>query len=165
TALNASGLVAVAMTGMFFGAFSLRGRYEGGETVRTFWNVLAFFANTIAFLFIGLSTNLFSLASSALPILIAYAVVMAARFSSVMTLLSFKRLSGSSYDLKWMNVATLGGMRGALSIVLVASIPATAPGHDLIASMTLGVALISILIQGPLLMRYTARNFREEARF
>jgi monovalent cation:H+ antiporter, CPA1 family len=159
TALNASGLVAVAMTGVFFGAFSLKGMREGGETVRTFWTVLAFIANTVAFLFIGLSTNLFTLVGSIVPILVASAVVMAARYSSVMTVLGIRGLVGSRFDSKWMNVATLGGMRGALSIVLVASIPAAVPGRGLIASMTLGVAFISIVIQGPLLMRYASRNF------
>jgi CPA1 family monovalent cation:H+ antiporter len=162
TAFNASGLVAVAMTGIFFGAFSLKGMRLGGETVRSFWNVLAFIANTVAFLFIGLSTNLFTLLGSFVPIVIAYVIVMAARYSSVMTILGFGRLVGSKFERKWLNVATLGGMRGALSIVLVASIPRSVSGQGLIASMTLGVAFISIVIQGPLLMRYTSRNFRNE---
>jgi len=159
TALNASGLVAVAITGVFFGAFSLRSRVVGGEFVKSVWTVLAFIANTVAFLFIGLSTNLPALLGSIVPIAIAYAVVLAARYSSVAAILGFRGLAGSKFDPKWRNVAVLGGMRGALSIVLVASIPASMPGSGLVASMTLGVAFISIVVQGPLLMRYTSKNF------
>jgi NhaP-type Na+/H+ or K+/H+ antiporter len=53
----------------------------------------------------------------------------------------------------------LGGMRGALSIALVASIPATIPSRDVITSMVLGVAFISIILQGPLLSSYVRRKF------
>jgi CPA1 family monovalent cation:H+ antiporter len=160
TALGVSGLAAVAMTGVFFGAFSLRGQREGGETVRNFWTVLAFIANTVAFLFIGLSTNLSALAGSFLPIVVAYLVVLAARYSSVVSILGVRRIAGERFDPRWKNVAVLGGMRGALSIVLVASIPQSVPGSGLVASMTLGVAFISIVLQGPVLMRYTSRNFK-----
>jgi len=51
-------------------------------------------------------------------------------------------------------------MRGALSIVLVASVPTTVPARELIVTMTLGVAFLSIVLQGPLLTRYTSRVFR-----
>jgi CPA1 family monovalent cation:H+ antiporter len=163
TALNVSGLIAVAMTGIFFGAFSLsKGRVEGSETVKTFWSVLAFLANTVAFLFIGLSTNLLVLVGSLVPISIAYVVVLVARYASVRSIMGVRRLVGETFDPRWKNVAVLGGMRGALSIVLAASIPSSVPGSGLIASMALGVAFISIVVQGRLLIRYTSRNFGEE---
>lgn len=162
TALNVSGLIAVAMTGIFFGAFSLsRGSGEAGEGVRAFWNVLAFIANTIAFLFIGLSIDLPALVASLVPILTAYAVVLASRYVSVRAVLGVRSLVGAKFESKWRGVAVLGGMRGALSIVLVASVPVAVPGRDLIATMAFGVAFISIMLQGPLLMRYASRNFRE----
>ncbi len=53
----------------------------------------------------------------------------------------------------------LGGMRGALSIALVATLPVNLPGHDVIVDMTSGVAIISTLVQGPLLTAFVKRAF------
>jgi NhaP-type Na+/H+ or K+/H+ antiporter len=40
----------------------------------------------------------------------------------------------------------IGGMRGALSIALVASLPTTLPGYPVVVNMTFGVAVLSILL-------------------
>jgi len=56
-----------------------------------------------------------------------------------------------------MNTATLGGMRGALAIALVSAIPADTRGP--VATLVFGVVVLSILLQGPLLARYTRRAF------
>jgi Na+:H+ antiporter len=160
TALGVSGLIAVAVTGLLYGNTVLFkiGRKDVEEATRGFWNVLAFLANTVAFLFIGLSTNILSLGGSVSYILIAYVVVILARFATVYPILSFPRM-----DLRvpssWKNVAMLGGMRGALSIALVASLPSDLPGYSTVVNMTFGVVVISILLQGPLLSAYARRAF------
>jgi NhaP-type Na+/H+ or K+/H+ antiporter len=56
-------------------------------------------------------------------------------------------------------VASLGGIRGAVSIVLAASLPASLEGGDLIRTVVLGVAFISIVFQGQLLSRYAKSRF------
>jgi NhaP-type Na+/H+ or K+/H+ antiporter len=56
-------------------------------------------------------------------------------------------------------VATLGGMKGALSIVLLASIPSSVEQRDTITTMVLGVAFLSITLQGSLLFRYANSKF------
>ena len=53
----------------------------------------------------------------------------------------------------------LGGMKGALSIVLLASIPAAVAERGTIATMVLGVAFLSITLQGSLLFRYADAKF------
>ncbi|MEP6729976.1 MAG: cation:proton antiporter [bacterium] len=58
--------------------------------------------------------------------------------------------------LNWGMVVSLGGLRGALSIVLALALPENLPARDLIVSMTVGVVLASIIVQGlsmPVLMR------------
>jgi len=45
-------------------------------------------------------------------------------------------------------VLTWGGLRGALPMVLVLSLPPAFPDRNLLVSMTFGVALLSILVQG-----------------
>jgi CPA1 family monovalent cation:H+ antiporter len=163
-AIGVSGIVAVAVAGLFYGntvLFKIE-RRDVEETTRAFWGILAFIANTVAFLFIGFSTNILSLGGSVSLILVAYAVVIISRFASVYPILSFPGVSPSRFQWSWMNVALLGGMRGALSIALVATIPTTLIGYSTVVNMTFGVAVISILLQGPLLEVYAKRTFRQQ---
>jgi len=156
TSLGLSGLIAVAVTGLLYGntvLFKIE-RKDVEQATRQFWNILAFLANAVAFLFIGLSTNILSLLGSAVPILIAYGVVVVARFASVYPILSVREVVGPKFPWSWKNVAMLGGMRGALAIALVADLPSNLPGHDVLVNMTFGVVVLSILLQGPLLTVY-----------
>jgi CPA1 family monovalent cation:H+ antiporter len=162
SSLGVSGLIAVATAGMSYAfASSRRESAERKENVRNFWMVLAFFANTVAFLFIGLGTDLGQFYSYLLPIAIAYGAVMAARFASVYSILGIARVGRERIPESWKRAATLGGMRGALSIVLATSLPGTLPQKQLIVTVVLGVAFISIMLQGYLLARYSRRAFPE----
>jgi CPA1 family monovalent cation:H+ antiporter len=158
TALSVSGLVSVAIVGLYYGS----SRPKTPSPVRLFWQIAAFVANSVAFLFIGLSTDVLKLASSIVPIAIAFLAVLLARMASVYSILGLSDRFSFRTPTKWKNVAMLGGMRGALSIALAASLPATVASRDVIATMVLGVAFISIIGQGPILSRYIARRFTEE---
>lgn len=164
SAIGASGLIAVAVTGLYFGNTVVRERLSGeaAVSIKSFWAVVALIANTIAFLYIGLSTDIGGLYAGLVPISIAYAAVIASRFASVYPFLGLKAISGERMGLSWLNTAVLGGMRGALSIVLVASVPDTIPSRGLMVTMTLGIAFISIVLQGPLLIRYIGKRFPKE---
>jgi len=161
SALGVSGLIAVAVTGLLYGNTVLfRIQNNPADLVtRQFWGILAFLANTVAFLFIGLSTNILSLAGSLGLILIAYGVVLLSRFATVYSILSIPRIAQFSVPWSWKNVTMFGGMRGALSIALVASLPVSLTGYSTIVNMTFGVAVFSILLQGPLLTTYSRRAF------
>ncbi len=162
TTVGVSGIIAVAVTGLFYGNTILL-KLESksvAESTREFWRVLAFVANASAFFFIGVSTNVFLLAGSLGAFLIAFAVVVMARITSVYPIMSLEKVSGSAIPLSWMNTTALGGMRGALAIVLVSAIPIDAAGtREAVATLTFGVVMLSILVQGPLLSRYTRRAF------
>src|SRR5208283_161797 len=62
----------------------------------------------------------------------------------------------------WRNIAMLGGVRGALSIALVATITTSAVisrgDINTINTMVLGVAFVSIVFQVPMLFRYARKN-------
>ena len=164
SSLGVSGLIAVAVAGLFYGNTVLF-RIEKKEVeimTRQFWEILAFLANTVAFLFIGLSTNILGLFGSGVAILIAFGVVTFARFSAVYPILSLRRVAGPVITWAWKNVAMLGGMRGALAIALVAGLPANLPARDAVVSMTFGVVILSILLQGPLLTIYSNRAFGKQ---
>ena len=42
-----------------------------------------------------------------------------------------------------------GGLKGGLAIAIVLSIPADLPGRDILLNLTLGVVLLSLLINAP----------------
>ena len=167
TTLGFSGLVSVAVTGLYYGNLTLRTavRPLSREHVKIFWGVIAFIANSVAFLFIGFNVKLEIFASSLLLIVAAFLVVFAARFTSVYSVLSiFGR--GSEKSRRWKNVAVLGGMRGALSVALVLAITQTASlsldAVTTLRTLTLGVVFLSLVIQSPTLAGYIRRHFKEE---
>ena len=161
TALGFSGLVAVAVAGLYYGNSIMRAwiRPETRKMVRSFWRTMAFIANSLAFLYIGLSTDLARIRVDLLPIGIAFLAVTLARLATVYPLLGTSKVDGGAIPRTWKNVAMLGGMRGALSIALAASLPDTVPARDLITSMVLGVAFLSITFQSLFLSRYISRKF------
>jgi monovalent cation:H+ antiporter, CPA1 family len=170
SSFGVSGLIAVAIVGLYFGNFTIRTTLGPStrETIELFWQVAAFLGNSIAFLFIGFSTDVFKLAASIGSILLAYLAVTAARAASVYpTLTLFSRFSREKIPLSWRNVSMLGGMRGALSIALAVSIPVpaiSAGDHSQLTTLVLGVAFISISLQAALLFRYIRTRFPAEQR-
>ncbi len=161
TYLGVSGLIAVVVAGLYFGNLTMQTTMvqKARGTVRSFWEVIAFVANSVAFLFIGLSTDVTQLAAGALAISVAFLAVILSRAASVYPILGIFSAVKSKIPMSWRNTATLGGMKGALSIVLLASIPSSVEQRDTITTMVLGVAFLSITLQGSLLYRYTDSKF------
>ena len=164
TGIGASGLIAVAVAGLYFGNFTMRYAMEPAtkETVTTFWQIAAFLSNSIAFLMIGLETNILTLSQSILIIIAAYAAITIARAATVYPILAVFNRFGDKISVVWRNIAMLGGVRGALSIALVATITTSAViskgDINTINTMVLGVAFISIVFQVPLLFRYVKKK-------
>ncbi|MGI0090084.1 MAG: cation:proton antiporter [Nitrososphaerales archaeon] len=172
TGLGFSGLIAVSVVALYFGNFTIRTAIKPSnrEAIRIFWEIAAFIGNSIAFLFIGLRTDILKLSQSLELIVIAYLAVLAARAATVYPILTiFDRLAKAvdrRIPLVWRNVAMLGGMRGALSIALSASIVSSSTissdNVNTISNMVLGVAFTSIVFQSAFLSRYVKRKFPEE---
>ena len=164
TGIGASGLIAVAVSGLYFGNFTIRSALEPAsrEAVITFWQIAAFLGSSIAFLIIGFETNIVALSQSVLIIVAAYAAVTIARAATVYPILAVFNKFGDKISGVWRNIAMLGGVRGALSIALVATITTSAvvsQGNiNTINTMVLGVAFISIVFQVPLLFRYVRKK-------
>ena len=164
TGIGASGLIAVAVAGLYFGNFTMRSAMETAskEAVTTFWQIAAFLGNSIAFLIIGFETNIITLSQSVLIIVAAYAAVTLARAATVYPILAVFNKFGDKISVVWRNIAMLGGVRGALSIALVATITTSAViskgDINTINTMVLGVAFISIVFQVPLLFRYVRKK-------
>ncbi len=164
TGIGASGLIAVAVAGLYFGNYTMRSAMEPAtrEAVVSFWAIAAFLGNSVAFLIIGFQTNIITLSESILIIIAAYLAVVVARAAAVYPILSIFSKFGDKISVVWRNVAMIGGVKGALSIALAATITASAvitvSDIQTIDTMVLGVAFISIVFQVPLLFRYVRKR-------
>ena len=148
--VQASGVIATVVAGMLCGNMGARTGMSPSTRVasETFWQYVAFALNSVVFLLIGFEVRLPTLLSSWLPILVAYVVVTAGRGLVIVAgraLLGFTR---ERFPWRWSIVLTWGGLRGALPMVLVLSLPSSFAYRELLVSMTFGVALLSILVHG-----------------
>ena len=92
--------------------------------VFNFWEMTAFFANSAAFLYLGISMNILRIAENVPLIALSFAAVLVARAVSTYPILTAtNRLTREKIPVLWRHVVMLGGMRGAISVALVASIP------------------------------------------
>lgn len=166
TGIGTSGLIAVAIVGLYFGNSTMKTavskRVKGA--ILSFWEIAAFVGNTVAFLFIGFVVNLTLFFTAGTLVLIAFAATIIARAATVYPIFAAFNYAGrKEIPLRWGNIATLGGVRGALSIALLATLAASgvvAATHvSTIATMVLGVVFISIMIQVPILSRYATKLF------
>jgi CPA1 family monovalent cation:H+ antiporter len=116
--------------------------------VETFWEYVAFALNSIIFLLIGLEVNFQTLLAAWQAILVAYLVVTGGRALIIFGASSLLRRTRERIPWAWSVVLTWGGLRGALPMVLVLSLPKTFPHRELLISMTFGVVILSILVHG-----------------
>jgi len=158
-ALGFSGIVAVAIAGLFMS----RGFQRNSESTRDlsfFWEIAAFTANAVAFLFLGLVADVGMIITYGALIVVCFVVVLVARFVSVYSVsVVASRIEGKTPG-SWQVVTALGGMRGAVSVALALSLPAGF-ARDLIVTLTFGVAVISLVVQGSYLQAYVKRHALE----
>lgn len=163
--LGLSGLVAAAAAGLWFGVI-MRKPHIISEKVRAytsnFWEMIAFFANSVAFLYLGLSMDLVRIGQNLPLIALAVIIVLAARAASTYPILAAtNRFTKEKTTRVWRNIVMIGGMRGALSVALVATLPES-EFKEILKTITFGVVLASLIIQYPILSRYIKKSFREE---
>lgn len=170
--VGASGLIAVAVAGVYFGNNTIRTAMEPAtrEAVTLFWQLAAFLGNSVAFLLIGFQANIITTFPQSIVIIVAaFVAVTAARAATVYPIFAFFRKITGKMSLIWANIAMLGGVRGALSIALAATITTSAviSQTDLhtINTMVFGVAFISIMVQVPILLRYVKNKMPNSEAF
>jgi CPA1 family monovalent cation:H+ antiporter len=145
-----SGVIAVVVAGMFCGNYGARVGMTPSTrvAVESFWEYVAFALNSIVFLLIGLEVQLDSLLRSWKAILVAYLVVTVGRGLLIFLVSALLRKTREKIPWSWSVVLTWGGLRGGLPMVLVLSLPKDFPHRDLLVTMTFGVVMISILVNG-----------------
>ncbi len=147
---HVSGVLAVVAAGIITGNVGLKGMSPTTRIVLfNFWEVLAFVANSLVFLLIGLDVNLREIGANILPIGVALFAVLLSRALVVYGLTFLTNLrTANKVPLGFMHVLFWGGLRGAISLALALSLPAALAERDLLRVMTFGVVLFTLLAQG-----------------
>ncbi len=145
-----SGVIATVTAGTLCGNYgAARGMSPASRlAVESFWRYLAFALNSLVFLLIGLEVRVSHLLAEWRPILLAFAAVIGGRALVVFLASALLRRTTEAIPWRWSVVLTWGGLRGALSMVLALSVDPEFPHREIIVTMTFGVVLLSIVIQG-----------------
>ncbi len=164
-AINASGILAVIIAGLILGSY---GRTHGMSErtlaiVDGFWSMIAFLANALLFLLVGVQLNPseFLTSDSAWPLLltalITIVTVLLARLVMVL-LLPRGQAPRKGIGLRsWRVVIFWSGLRGALSLALVLALPLDMPNRYALIFSTYAVILFTLLVQG-LSLRWLLRR-------
>ncbi len=161
--LGMSGLIAVPIAGLWLGNRTMQTAMseETRKTMTNFWEVMAFLATSFAFLLIGLKADVELLYTYAPFVIVAFAAILVARLLSVYPIIALTRMMGERLPSSWNKVLAFGGLRGAVSVALVLSLPES-NYKALITAMVFGVALISLVVQAEILNAYLKRESDEE---
>ncbi len=148
--LHLSGVLAVVAAGLINGNMGPRGMSPTTRIVLfNFWEYVAFLANSLVFLLIGLKVNISALIVSWQSVAWAILAVLAARVIIVYGLSWAVNRVAEPISTNWQHVLTWGGLRGAICLALVLSLPASfGSNRDLLQVMTFGVVLFTLLVQG-----------------
>ncbi len=149
-----SGILAVVAAGLIVGNIGSQNTSPTTKlTLDNFWEFLAFVANSMVFLLIGLEIEITDM--ELIPIMIAVMAVLVSRIVTVYGILGIyghfhKR---NPVPLPYQHVMFWGGMRGAISLALALALTAHNFGGDVVTmvairNMTFGVVLFTLLIQG-----------------
>jgi len=111
---------------------------EIAEDVDRFWDVGALLANVIVFFMVGAALQLQRVAHE--PAFVIACIVGVALSRSVVAAM----LVPWPYPREWIGVVRTAGMRGALSLALALTIPASVPYRNAIVDATFAVALATL---------------------
>lgn len=148
--LGYSGVISTVAAGLICGNYGAQSGMSPSTRVatETFWEYTGFALNSLIFLLMGLEIQLNTLWDIWPMIVVAYLAITLARGLVVFGASGLLALSRARIPRNWSMVLSWGGLRGALSMVLVLSLPWDMPLRELIVNMVFGVVLLSILVQG-----------------
>ena len=148
--LHVSAPLAVVVAGLMIGNQGMH--HAMGEKTRDhvekFWILLDEILNAVLFLLIGLEVLVLGFDMNViLATLITIPVVLMARFVAVSLPVTGLGLLGREFTRGAIPMLTWGGLRGGISVALALSLP-DSEFKPLILSVTYGVVLFSIIVQG-----------------
>lgn len=167
TLSGTSGLLATVTAGLVLGSYGRRiGMSERTrEQVDAVWQFIGYLANSLLFLLVGVSIGETPLLAALPAIVWGILAVLLSRIAMVYFFVPLHNLAARRLALRkrpllaedvaprrvprvWQPLIVLAGLRGALSLALVLSVPAVVPGFDSLRSVVYGVVLVTLVGQG-----------------
>jgi CPA1 family monovalent cation:H+ antiporter len=154
--VHQSGIIAVVVAGIVIGTFRHETLFtaRAREAIDTVWEFLAFVLTGVAFLLIGIAISLDVLPDSAIYIAWGVAAVLVGRAIVIYGLLGGSSVIAHRLGLApvipvgWLHVINWTGLRGAVAMALVLSLPSDLPDRLLLQGTTFGIVLFTVLVQG-----------------
>ena len=180
--LHTSGLLAVVVAGLMLGSYGRqRSMSERSRAVvDKVWEFIGYIANSLLFLLLGMQIGSAHIGPALVPLLWAIVGVIVGRAVMIFVLFTlhdlvarwyahYRRARGKSLRSSltpvphsWRPIVLLSGLRGALSLALVLSLPHALPNTGLFEYVTYGVVLVTLVGQGiamrVILPRWSARH-------
>jgi len=147
---HASGILATLTAGLIVAQRGASGMIaaKGREAVEAFWEVVAFFANSLVFLLIGMHEAEQNVFSVGVDIAIAIALVILGQAVTIYPLAAIFRASRWRIPAAHQHVLFWGGLRGALALGLALGLPEEFPLRERIVSVAFAVVTFSLIVQG-----------------
>ena len=145
-----SGVMATLVAGILFGNYGSCGAItdKGRAEVLSFWEYVAFVANSLIFLLVGVRLAHQNFGAVWLPLVVVIPLVLLGRALAVYgCCLPFAR-SGWRVEKNHQHILVWGGLRGALALALVYGLPPTIAHRGAIITVVFGVVAFSVLVQG-----------------
>ncbi len=153
---HVSGVLAVVVAGLYIGNIGPKGMSPTTRiSLFSFWEYVAFLANSFLFLVIGLIIDLRSMVLNWPIMFLAVGSVLIARAVVIYLFSGWNR----NIPVRIQHVLYWGGLRGGIALALALSIP-KAIGEEnliLIQDMTFAVVLFTLLVQGTTMKSFINR--------
>lgn len=149
--MHVSGVIAVVMAGLVVGNYGWKRALAPSSQIAmgSFWEYAAFGVNSLVFLLVGLNIRPDALIAQAGPILACVVAIVAGRAVAIYAgFPTLHHLGARPVPLSWQHVMVWGNMKGSLTMVLALSLPTSIPERGMILTVTFGVVLISLVVQG-----------------
>jgi CPA1 family monovalent cation:H+ antiporter len=114
-----------------------------------FWEVMAFFCNSLVFLLVGIELDVPALMGNAGMVGLVFVAMLAGRAVAVYGGVPASRLFRmEAIPKKWAHVMFWGGLRGGLSMVLIIGLPLDFAPRRMLLILVFGVVGLSLFVQG-----------------
>lgn len=143
-ALGLSGIFATITAGVVLRAL-IGASIETASTIETFWGVVAFLANSLVFLMMGLTMHVERLLGEPLFVIGAIVAALVSRLVVAYGIPSFAVLRGHA---NWHHVIALAGIRGGLAVALALGLPAGIHQRTFIIDAVFAIVLFTMVVQG-----------------
>jgi len=149
--LHVSGVIATVIAALVMGSYG-RAKFspETREFLPEFWEYVAFVANALIFLLVGLSVQPAGLLHNLPAIIWGVLGVLVARAAAAYGLIPAvnRRVKSPDIDRPYQTVIFWGDLRGALALAMALTLPASFEYRSFVLDFAVGIVLFTLLAKG-----------------